>query len=110
MRIEKRYSRYRADSELSRINTAAAQGQSIRIDEETGGRAVRRVFDRLERTPAFAAKYSTSRDNRAGFSCLSSESKRSEAVAKVSPFSRTMATSYPGRYCWLQETHSREWL
>ena len=49
MRIEKRYSRYRADSELSRINTAAAQGQSIRIDEETGGRAVRRVFDRLER-------------------------------------------------------------
>jgi hypothetical protein len=49
-------------------------------------------------------------DNRAGFSCLSSESKRSEAVGKVSPFSRTMVTSYPGRYCWLQETHSREWL
>lgn len=49
-------------------------------------------------------------DNRAGFSCLSSESKRWEAVGKVSPFSRTMATSYPGRYCWLQETHSREWL
>lgn len=37
VRIEKRYSRYRTDSELSRINAAAAQGQSIRVDEETGG-------------------------------------------------------------------------
>ena len=35
VRIESRYSRYRADSELSRINTAAARGDSIRIDEET---------------------------------------------------------------------------
>jgi thiamine biosynthesis lipoprotein len=37
VRIEKRYSRYRADSELSRINTAAAQGQCIRIDDEVSG-------------------------------------------------------------------------
>lgn len=34
VRIEKRYSRYRADSEMSRINAAAARGDSIRIDEE----------------------------------------------------------------------------
>jgi FAD:protein FMN transferase len=34
VRIEKRYSRYRADSELSRINAAAARGQSVRVDEE----------------------------------------------------------------------------
>ena len=34
VRIEKRYSRYRADSELSRINTAAAEGESICVDEE----------------------------------------------------------------------------
>ncbi|MDE2473336.1 MAG: FAD:protein FMN transferase [Bradyrhizobium sp.] len=35
VRIERRYSRYRADSELSRINAVAAQGGSIDIDEET---------------------------------------------------------------------------
>jgi FAD:protein FMN transferase len=34
VRIEKRYSRYQPDSELSRINAAAAQGHCIRIDEE----------------------------------------------------------------------------
>jgi FAD:protein FMN transferase len=34
VRIEKRYSRYRADSELSRINAAAAAGESICIDDE----------------------------------------------------------------------------
>jgi FAD:protein FMN transferase len=37
VRIEKRYSRYQPDSELSRINAAAAQGQCIRIDEEVSG-------------------------------------------------------------------------
>jgi FAD:protein FMN transferase len=36
VRIEKRYSRYRTDSELSRINSAAARGETVRIDEETG--------------------------------------------------------------------------
>lgn len=35
VRIERRYSRYRPDSELSRINSAAARGESVRIDEET---------------------------------------------------------------------------
>jgi len=35
VRIEKRYSRYRADSELTRINAAAANGVSVRIDDET---------------------------------------------------------------------------
>lgn len=34
VRIEKRYSRYQPDSELSRINAAAAQGHCTRIDEE----------------------------------------------------------------------------
>jgi FAD:protein FMN transferase len=36
-RIEARYSRYRGDSELSRINKVAAIGGSIEIDEETAG-------------------------------------------------------------------------
>jgi len=36
-RIEARFSRYRADSELSRINRAAAAGAAIVIDEETAG-------------------------------------------------------------------------
>jgi len=35
VRIERRFSRYRADSELSRINAAAAYGGSVEIDEET---------------------------------------------------------------------------
>lgn len=34
VRIEKRYSRYRVDSELSRINAAAAAGENICIDDE----------------------------------------------------------------------------
>jgi FAD:protein FMN transferase len=37
VRIEKRYSRYEKNSELSRINAAAAQGQDVRIDEEASG-------------------------------------------------------------------------
>ncbi len=37
VRIEKRYSRYRADSELTRINAAAACGSSVSIDDETAG-------------------------------------------------------------------------
>jgi FAD:protein FMN transferase len=36
VQIERRYSRYRADSELRRINAAAANGASVGIDEETG--------------------------------------------------------------------------
>lgn len=36
-RIEARYSRYRADSELTRINRAAAAGESIAVDAETAG-------------------------------------------------------------------------
>jgi thiamine biosynthesis lipoprotein len=36
-RIEARYSRYRADSELTRINVAAAAGASIAVDAETAG-------------------------------------------------------------------------
>lgn len=35
-RIEARYSRYREDSELSRINTVAATGGTIEVDAETG--------------------------------------------------------------------------
>src|ERR1700756_3839465 len=35
VRIERRYSRYRADSELSRINAVAAQGGSVDVDDET---------------------------------------------------------------------------
>lgn len=35
VRIEKRYSRYKSDSELTRINTAAARGHSIDVDDET---------------------------------------------------------------------------
>jgi FAD:protein FMN transferase len=35
VRIERRYSRYRTDSELSRINAVAARGGSIDVDEET---------------------------------------------------------------------------
>jgi FAD:protein FMN transferase len=35
VRIERHYSRYRSDSELSRINAVAARGGSISIDEET---------------------------------------------------------------------------
>lgn len=34
-RLEQRYSRYRPDSDLSRINQIAGQGGSIRLDEET---------------------------------------------------------------------------
>ena len=34
-RIEAKYSRYRADSELARINHAARQGGSVALDEET---------------------------------------------------------------------------
>jgi len=37
VRIERRFSRYRLDSELSRINAAAAAGGSVRIDDETAG-------------------------------------------------------------------------
>jgi thiamine biosynthesis lipoprotein len=36
-RIEARYSRYRGDSELARINEAAATGASVEIDAETAG-------------------------------------------------------------------------
>jgi thiamine biosynthesis lipoprotein len=36
-RIEARYSRYRTDSELSRINGAAKAGASIEVDDETAG-------------------------------------------------------------------------
>jgi thiamine biosynthesis lipoprotein len=36
-RIEARYSRYRRDSELTRINKVAAAGGSIDIDPETAG-------------------------------------------------------------------------
>jgi FAD:protein FMN transferase len=36
-RIERRYSRYLADSELARINVAAAAGGSIAVDAETAG-------------------------------------------------------------------------
>src|ERR1035437_7375457 len=36
-RIESRYSRYRGDSELARINWVAATGGSIGIDAETAG-------------------------------------------------------------------------
>lgn len=35
-RIESRYSRYRADSVVSRINAAAGSGQAITVDDETG--------------------------------------------------------------------------
>src|SRR5665213_3608472 len=35
VRIERRYSRYRADSELSRINAVAAHGGSVDVDAET---------------------------------------------------------------------------
>jgi FAD:protein FMN transferase len=35
VRIERRYSRYRADSELSRINAVAARGGSVDIEAET---------------------------------------------------------------------------
>jgi thiamine biosynthesis lipoprotein len=35
VRIERRYSRYRTDSELSRINAVAARGGSVDVDEET---------------------------------------------------------------------------
>lgn len=35
VRIERRYSRYRLDSELTKINAAAACGMSVRIDDET---------------------------------------------------------------------------
>src|SRR5665213_474404 len=35
VRIERRYSRYRADSELSRINAVAARGDSVDIEAET---------------------------------------------------------------------------
>jgi thiamine biosynthesis lipoprotein len=37
LRIEHKYSRYRPDSLLSRINTAAGQPQPVPIDEETAG-------------------------------------------------------------------------
>jgi FAD:protein FMN transferase len=37
VRIEKRYSRYRPDSELARINAAAACAGSVSIDDETAG-------------------------------------------------------------------------
>jgi thiamine biosynthesis lipoprotein len=37
LRIEHKYSRYRPDSLLSRINTAAGQSQPVPIDEETAG-------------------------------------------------------------------------
>jgi thiamine biosynthesis lipoprotein len=36
-RIERRYSRYRADSDLSQINRVAQAGGSIRVDDETAG-------------------------------------------------------------------------
>lgn len=36
-RIEARYSRYRSDSELSRINDIAAIGGSVVVDPETAG-------------------------------------------------------------------------
>jgi thiamine biosynthesis lipoprotein len=36
-RIEERYSRYRPDSELARINRAAAAGAGIDVDDETAG-------------------------------------------------------------------------
>lgn len=36
-RIEHKYSRYRADSIVSRINAAAGSGQAIEVDEETAG-------------------------------------------------------------------------
>jgi thiamine biosynthesis lipoprotein len=36
-RIERRYSRYRSDSELARINCMAANGGSIDVDTETAG-------------------------------------------------------------------------
>ncbi len=36
-RLEKKYSRYRADSFLSKMNEVAASGGSIRVDEETAG-------------------------------------------------------------------------
>lgn len=36
-RIEQRYSRYRSDSELARINLAAAEGGVIEVDPETAG-------------------------------------------------------------------------
>jgi FAD:protein FMN transferase len=36
-RIEARYSRYRQDSELTRINAAAATGRNIAVDAETAG-------------------------------------------------------------------------
>lgn len=35
LRIEQRYSRYRPDSVLSRINRAAAAGESLEVDDET---------------------------------------------------------------------------
>jgi FAD:protein FMN transferase len=36
-RIEARYSRYRADSEMSRINTVAMAGGTVEVDAETSG-------------------------------------------------------------------------
>ena len=36
-RIEARYSRYRSDSELSRINAAGKAGGSVEVDPETAG-------------------------------------------------------------------------
>jgi thiamine biosynthesis lipoprotein ApbE len=36
-RIEARYSRYRADSEISRINSAAVVGGTVDVDAETAG-------------------------------------------------------------------------
>ena len=39
-RIERRYSRYRSDSELARINRVAASGGSIEVDAETAGLVV----------------------------------------------------------------------
>lgn len=36
-RIKARFSRYRADSELSRINAVALTGGTVAVDEETAG-------------------------------------------------------------------------
>jgi FAD:protein FMN transferase len=36
-RVEVRYSRYRADSELSRISAVAKVGDSIEVDDDTAG-------------------------------------------------------------------------
>ena len=37
MRIEVKYSRYRVDNMMAKINTAAKNGSSVELDEETGG-------------------------------------------------------------------------